>query len=75
MGSIQMLRTGTREMLPRPRREIHPPEQSWFSFVNKFLCSASLGWFWLVSCFLLAISPDKLNVFSKSDSSIAMVLQ
>lgn len=75
MGSIQMLRAGTREMLPRARSEIHPPEHSHFSFVNKFSCSTSLGWFWLVSWFLLANSPYKFNAYKKPYSNIAMALQ
>lgn len=75
MGSIQTLRAGTQEMLPRARREIHPPEHSRFSFVNKFSRPTSLGWFWLVSWVLLAISPCKFNAFGKPDSNSAMVLQ
>lgn len=56
-------------MLPRIRREIHPPEHSHFSFVNKLSCSTSLGWlagFCLLS-HSISLMPSEILPWSFSE--------
>lgn len=83
---LQLLRAGTKEMLSRARKEIHPSQrgkEKWspevserkhfcFSFVNKLSCSTLCVVFDFV---VLAISQYQFCVFRKSDSNTVVIFQ